>query len=67
MTFSLLKEIKLTNFLQALYVCYFREVQGGEQLFQHLHKRNANVDVRMVSEEKWFKSLEENLLVNEKV
>lgn len=49
-------------FLQDLYVCYFREVHRREQLFQHLHKRNANVDV--LSEEKWFQSLI-NLFFNE--
>lgn len=50
-------------FLQALYVCYFREVHRREQLFQHLHKRNANVDV--LSEEKWFQSLAWNLFFKE--
>lgn len=32
MTFSLLREIKLTNF-QALYACYLKEVPRREQLF----------------------------------
>lgn len=50
-------------FLQALYVCYFREVHRGEQLFHHLHKRKANVDV--LSEEKWFQILAGNLFFDE--
>lgn len=41
-------------FLQALYVCYFREVRRRERLFQHLHRRNTDMDV--LSEEKWFQS-----------
>lgn len=33
-------------FLQAPYVCYFREARWTERLFQHLHKSYANVDVQ---------------------
>lgn len=33
-------------FLQAPYVCYFREARRTGWLFQHLHERNNNVDVQ---------------------
>lgn len=49
-------------FLQGLYVCYFREVQQRGQLFQHLHKRNADIDV--LSEEKRLQWLIGNLYFN---
>lgn len=31
------RKLNLLIFLQAWYVCYFREVRRTEQLFQHLH------------------------------